>query len=93
MSRLFVIIEKADLLTTQASNAFLKSLEEPLDGVTFILLTHRVKSLLPTILSRCQTYYLPSTQSTIPESLIAITEFETLSFNDRDAVFGDPFSR
>ncbi|RAP28161.1 hypothetical protein DID76_04695, partial [Candidatus Marinamargulisbacteria bacterium SCGC AG-414-C22] len=57
-NRLFVIVEKADMLTTQAANAFLKTLEEPLDNVTFILLTTHVKQLIPTIVSRCQSLYI-----------------------------------
>ncbi|RYF29414.1 MAG: AAA family ATPase [Chloroflexi bacterium] len=41
-------------MTQQAQNAFLKLLEEPRDNVYFILATHRVESLLPTIRSRAQ---------------------------------------
>lgn len=48
------IIDRADLLGTQAANAFLKTLEEPPEGVTIILLGRTVDSVLPTIVSRCQ---------------------------------------
>lgn len=48
------IIDKADLLSHEAANCLLKTLEEPLPRVIFILLTAREKLLLPTIISRCQ---------------------------------------
>ena len=48
------IIEDADQMTIQASNAFLKTLEEPPADTIIILTTSRPNSLLPTILSRCQ---------------------------------------
>lgn len=49
-----VIVSRADELTTEAANAFLKTLEEPHDSVTIILTTSRVDTILPTIISRCQ---------------------------------------
>ncbi|MEA1997409.1 MAG: AAA family ATPase, partial [Gemmatimonadota bacterium] len=48
------IITGADRLRIEASNAFLKLLEEPRRDVTLILCTDRPSSLIPTILSRCQ---------------------------------------
>ncbi|HJN78399.1 MAG TPA: DNA polymerase III subunit delta' [Myxococcota bacterium] len=49
-----VIIDPVDMLVPQASNALLKTLEEPPEGTGFILVTARVSSLLPTVLSRSQ---------------------------------------
>jgi len=49
-----VIIDPVDMLVPQASNALLKTLEEPPEGTGFILVTSRVSSLLPTVLSRSQ---------------------------------------
>jgi DNA polymerase-3 subunit delta' len=49
-----IIIDPADLMTEDASSAILKTLEEPPAGTHFILITSRVFSLPPTILSRCQ---------------------------------------
>jgi len=48
------IIDYAERMTSQAQNAFLKLLEEPNDGIYFILVSHSVSKLLPTILSRAQ---------------------------------------
>lgn len=52
--RRVVIVRDAHLLTPQAQNAFLKTLEEPPGGTVFFVLTHRERSMLPTIRSRCQ---------------------------------------
>lgn len=51
-----VILDEAHMLTRNAFNAFLKTLEEPPPGVTFILLTTEPHKLIPTVLSRCQRY-------------------------------------
>lgn len=48
------ILDRVDLLGTQAANAFLKTLEEPVPGVMFILLGRTREGVLPTIVSRCQ---------------------------------------
>lgn len=49
----FVIIEDAHLMNDQAQNALLKNLEEPPEGIIFILLTSNKNKLLQTIQSRC----------------------------------------
>ncbi len=49
-----IIIEGADQMTEEASNAFLKTLEEPPPNTIIVLTTTKVNSLLPTIISRCQ---------------------------------------
>jgi len=48
------IIDKADLLSHEASNSLLKTLEEPSPRILLLLLTAREQHLLPTIVSRCQ---------------------------------------
>lgn len=50
------IIDEVHMLSTQAFNAFLKTLEEPPAHAIFILATTEKHKLLPTILSRCQIY-------------------------------------
>lgn len=47
------IIPEADLLTVQAQNALLKTIEEPPEYAVIFLLTENADSLLPTIRSRC----------------------------------------
>ncbi len=48
------IIDGAELLSADAANCLLKTLEEPEAKVTFILLTTNDRLLLPTVVSRCQ---------------------------------------
>ncbi len=48
------ILDKIDKMTTEAANAFLKTLEEPPANVLFILVTSSLEVLLPTIISRCR---------------------------------------
>jgi DNA polymerase III, gamma/tau subunits len=49
-----IIIDYAERMTHQAQNAFLKLLEEPGKRIYFILVSHSVSKLLPTILSRTE---------------------------------------
>ena len=49
-----IVIDYAERMGTQAQNAFLKLLEEPGVNTHFILLTHSLSSLLPTVRSRVQ---------------------------------------
>ncbi len=47
------IIADADLMTPQAQNALLKTIEEPPEYAVILLLTNNIGGLLPTIQSRC----------------------------------------
>ena len=74
------IIDEAHMLTDQASNAFLKTLEEPPAHVIFILCTTEANRILPTIVSRCQRFdfrRLPAER--IYQRLAEITEGEGVS--------------
>lgn len=48
-----VLIEPVEKLTPQAQNCLLKSLEEPVSNVVFLLMAHELTALLGTIASRC----------------------------------------
>lgn len=50
------IVDEVHMLSSQAFNAFLKTLEEPPEHAIFILATTEKQKILPTILSRCQIY-------------------------------------
>lgn len=50
------IIDEVHMLSTQAFNSFLKTLEEPPKHAVFILATTEKHKIIPTILSRCQVY-------------------------------------
>ena len=60
-SRKVYIIDEAHMLTDQASNAFLKTLEEPPSHVIFILCTTEAEKILPTIVSPLPEARLPQT--------------------------------
>ena len=48
-----VLIEPVEKMTLQAQNCLLKSLEEPISNVVFLLMTHELTATLGTIASRC----------------------------------------
>jgi len=50
------IIDEVHMLSTNAANALLKTLEEPPEHVIFILATTEAHKIIPTILSRCQRF-------------------------------------
>ena len=54
-----VVIYPAEALNTPASNALLKTLEEPPPKTVFLLASNSLDRLLPTILSRCRKFALP----------------------------------
>ena len=65
LGKVFIVLE-AELMSIAAQNALLKTLEEPPDGVTIILITSRRDQMLPTTLSRCTTI----TFSLLPEQFV-----------------------
>lgn len=65
------IIQGAELLSLEAANCLLKTLEEPASGVLFILLTVNDRLLPPTVVSRCQRIELvPVPASEIEKALL-----------------------
>ncbi|MFQ6043181.1 MAG: DNA polymerase III subunit gamma/tau, partial [Candidatus Poribacteria bacterium] len=77
------IIDEAHMLTPEASNALLKTLEEPPKHVIFILATTERNKILPTILSRCQNFdfrYL--TYSQLIDRLKEICDVEGYAVDD-----------
>ncbi|HSM98918.1 MAG TPA: DNA polymerase III subunit delta', partial [Gallionella sp.] len=56
--RRVIIIHPAETMNANAANALLKNLEEPPQGLLFILVSHKPQQLLPTILSRCLSFAL-----------------------------------
>ena len=72
-----VLITAADRMTTSATNALLKVLEEPQGKTVFILLDNLEKAILSTIRSRCQSFvFKPHAQSELINHLKNIGESE-----------------
>ena len=70
--RRFVLIDPADAMNAQAQNALLKTLEEPPEDTTLVLVASRPDALLPTIRSRCaRLSFAPLPEATITERLAA----------------------
>ena len=77
------IIDEAHMLTKEAFNALLKTLEEPPSHVIFILATTELDKILPTIISRCQRYdFKPLDLDEMKSGLAHILKEENLSMTD-----------
>ena len=77
------IIDEVHMLSGQAFNAFLKTLEEPPKYAIFILATTEKHKVIPTILSRCQIYdFKKISSSEIKTHLEFIANKENISFDD-----------
>ena len=77
------IIDEVHMLSQAAFNAFLKTLEEPPAHAIFILATTEKHKILPTILSRCQTYdFNRITVDNIVKQLRGIAEKEGVDIDD-----------
>lgn len=77
------IIDEVHMLTTQAFNALLKTLEEPPKNVIFILATTESHKVLDTIKSRCQRFdFKRITTNDIIEHLKKISNKENISITD-----------
>ncbi len=75
------ILDEAHMLTTEASNALLKILEEPPAHVVFILATTELHKILPTIISRCYTVeFSKASDSEILSALTTIMDAEKLTY-------------
>ena len=77
------IIDEVHMLSQAAFNAFLKTLEEPPAHAIFILATTEKHKILPTILSRCQTYdFNRITVDNIVRNLRMVASNEGVSIDD-----------
>lgn len=77
------IIDEVHMLSQQAFNAFLKTLEEPPAHVIFILATTEKHKILPTILSRCQIYdFERMSVANIITQLQMVAEKESITYEE-----------
>jgi DNA polymerase-3 subunit delta' len=75
-----VVVYPAEALNTPASNALLKTLEEPPPGTVFLLASNSLDRLLPTILSRCRKFALP-----MPDHVQALAWLKERGVADADS--------
>lgn len=83
------IVADADLMTPQAQNALLKTIEEPPEYAVILLLTSNIDSLLPTIQSRCVRLDL----KVVDDSLIKKYLMERLQVPDYQAEIDVSFAQ
>jgi len=74
-----VVLYPAEALNLPASNALLKTLEEPPPGTVFLLSSDGLDRLLPTILSRCRKFALP-----LPDHAAALAWLQEQGVADAD---------
>jgi DNA polymerase-3 subunit delta' len=74
-----VVLYPAEALNMPASNALLKTLEEPPPGTVFLLASNGLDRLLPTILSRCRKFAMP-----MPDHAQALAWLEAQGVTDAD---------
>jgi DNA polymerase-3 subunit delta' len=87
-----IIIEPAEAMNESASNALLKTLEEPASKCLFVLLSRNSHQLLPTIRSRCEVWSLPlpseamvldwvrsQTQKSVPNYVVMLNSYLPLT--------------
>ena len=80
------IIDEVHMMTDNAFNALLKTLEEPPAHVIFILATTEPHEIIPTILSRCQRYdFTKVADADIEERMITVLQKEGVEY-DKAAV-------
>ncbi|QSH39518.1 DNA polymerase III subunit gamma/tau [Candidatus Kaiserbacteria bacterium] len=79
------IIDEVHMLTKEAFNAFLKTLEEPPKHVVFILATTEIDKLPDTIVSRCQTYtFKKPTRPILSTAILNVAKGEKVTI-EKDA--------
>jgi DNA polymerase-3 subunit gamma/tau len=82
------IIDEVHMLSNQAFNALLKTLEEPPAHVKFFFATTEAHKVLPTIVSRCQRFeFRPISDAVIAEKLTQIAQAEGIEV-DEEALRG-----
>jgi DNA polymerase-3 subunit gamma/tau len=76
------IIDEAHMLTPQAFNALLKTLEEPPSHAIFVLATTQPESIIPTIQSRCQRFdFNRLTVSDLAAHVVRVAQAQSISVN------------
>ena len=78
------VIDECHMLSTAASNALLKTIEEPPERVVFILATTNPERVINTIQSRCQKFdFKRISSNTIFHNLSVIANKESIKFEDQ----------
>lgn len=80
------IVDEAHMLTREAWNAFLKTLEEPPNHVIFIMATTESHKMPDTVISRCETFvFKKPSHSILTEAVIRVAQEEKYSIEKKSA--------
>ena len=80
------IVDEAHMLTKEAWNAFLKTLEEPPEHVIFIMATTEMHKLPDTVISRCECFaFKKPTHQMLVESILKVTKEEKYDIEKKSA--------
>ncbi len=80
------IIDETHMLTKEAWNAFLKTLEEPPKHVVFVFATTELEKVPDTVISRCQTFrFKQPNQATLKDFALAVSKKEGFSLEKEAA--------
>ena len=80
------IVDEAHMLTKEAWNAFLKTLEEPPEHCLFIMATTEVHKLPETVVSRCECFaFKKPTHQMLVESILKVSEAEKYEIEKKSA--------
>jgi DNA polymerase III delta prime subunit len=103
--RIVVVINGIEDMTIAASNALLKTLEEPNTNVHFILISNHIRQILPTILSRCmqlhvqkpnqqQAYvYFSEQHESLHKDIHALYKYQPLHIDSHDSYIQDMYEQ
>jgi len=87
LRRKYLVVKQAHLLSPEAANAFLKTLEEPPQHSFIGIATTQIDDVLPTIISRCRKIFLPFQEETAEAfqhgELADFLKGQDLKFKDR----------
>lgn len=82
----FIIFDECHMLTTQAQNALLKTVEEPPNHIKFIFCTTEINKVLPAIRTRCQIYpFIKLSESSLLKIIENVIKQEKCEWNDESA--------
>jgi len=80
----FVLIDNIENLNKNSVNALLKIIEEPNDGIFFILINNNEKKILPTLKSRCINFKINLTSSQAIDSVNRLLKKNILNYINQD---------
>lgn len=83
-----VYIENIDQTTTEAQNAFLKSLEEPQENIIYILTANNLHNVIETVQSRCEVIKITGEQTLKAKDISKTKKFDKANIDTKFEILG-----